>query len=54
MWYPLKKFQFFWFLNQVNIYLGKVNQYWGILITELGRTQEFQKGWWNQAPPRGD
>ena len=50
-WYPPKKFKIFWFLNQVNIYLGKVNQYRGMLFTELGGNQDFQKGWWNPPPP---
>ena len=46
-WYPPKKISNIWLLNQVNIYLGKVNQYWGMLLPELGGIQEFQKGWWN-------
>ena len=32
------------------MYLGKVNQYRGMLLTELRGNQEFQKGWWNPPP----
>ena len=38
------KFQFFCFLNQVNIYLEKVKNFQGILITNLWRNSRISLG----------
>ena len=40
-WYPPKKFKFSWFLNQVNIYLGKVTNFQGILINKVWSNSRF-------------
>ena len=50
-WYPLKKFQFFWFLNQVNVYLGKVTNFWGIRSNKMWRNSRIPLGGVESTPP---
>ena len=38
---PPKNIPFFWFLNQVNIYLGKVQKFVAYLLPIIGGNQEF-------------
>ena len=45
------QFQFFWFLNQFNIYLGKVTKFWGIITNKILRNLKIPLGGWNPPPP---
>ena len=50
-WYPLKNFQFFGFLNQVNVYLGKVTNFRGILSNRMWRNSKIPLGGVESTPP---